>query len=237
MLLKDVLNSLIYTELNNLSIGKPEWNGDGNFTYVKLIDAISQGYLELHKRFALKKEVVRIVPMLTRTVYPLELQYALSDPTVADKFIYDSVDRPFSGQVAKIDTVLDDKYERISYNTTTYQDDVIISDYTELTINVLAEPPITGLRLICRTLPNPIVLTEELELETYVLNLPVQYREALLCFAAAKIYINRGAENATNNESAIYFARFEQACNVVEHLGLNNKEETSNQKLTNRGFA
>lgn len=241
MLLKDVLNSLIRTELNNIAIGKPEWWAENNnFNYVNLIDAISQGYLELHKRFMLKKHIVRITPLLTRYKYPLELQYAVSDPTVTDKFIIDTVDDPFTpDSICKIDTVLDKCHEPLKFNTTTFKDLVTVIDNTTLYISdpsLKCHPELAELTVVCRGLPKPIKLDDESDLEDYDLDLPYQYLEALLCYAAGKMYSNRGAENATNNESAIAFARFEAAVFNIDILGLNDREELVNERLSLRGF-
>ncbi len=234
MLLKSLLESVIQTELANLSIGKPEW-ATGQFSYKTLIEGVSLGYIELHKRFALQKEFVRVVPILGRTKYPLEMQYAVSDATPSvDKFIIDSVGDPFKDNIAKIDTVLDKQGEPLKFNTTTFKDLVSISDYKTLYIpDPICTPELT---LVCRGLPAPIVLASENDLETYEIELPYTYLEALICYTAGRAYVNRGAENATNNESAIFMARFEAACMTVVQLGLNDKEEMVNDRLCRGGF-
>lgn len=235
MLLKNILNSLIKNQLGNLSIGKPEWANDtSRFNYTQLIDCVSQAYLELHKRFMLQKEFVRIVPVLLRTNYPLELQYAVSDNTVGDKFIIDTVGSPFPTNIVKIDTILGIDGKPIQFNTTTFDDLVRITKPTELYIPDPAIVP--ELTLVCRALPEPIVLAQESDLDTYDLDLHPQYLEALYCYAAGTAYINRGAENATNNESAIFFARFEAAVMNIDQLGLHDREEMPNDRLSQRGF-
>lgn len=233
MLLKNVLHTLIRTELKNIAEGKPEWS-NGNFSYVNLIELISQAYTELHKRFLIKKAIVKIVPIDTRTTYPLELQYAISDSTVADKFIYDSVDDPFPTNIVKIDTVLDKDMEDLPFNTATLNDPVIIRD--EKTLFIREPDTIPFVYLVCRLLPDPLVVPTEADLDTYELDLSPIYLQALLSYAAGKAYMNRGAENATNNESAIFFARYEQSCSEIDFLGLAPKERLVNNKLAMRGF-
>lgn len=234
MLLKNILNSLIRTELKNIVDGKPEWSDATKFNYVHLIDCVSQANVELHKRFLLKKGFVKIVPLDTRNTYPLDPQYAISNATIGDKFIYDSVEDPFPENIVKIDTLLDKDMDEITFNTTTFKDAITIKDEKTLYI---PDPVILPLfYAVCRLLPEPILLTQESELDTYDLDLSPVYLQALLCFAAGKVYINRGAENATNNESAIFFARYEQACAEIEALGFSPKERMVNHKLSNRGF-
>lgn len=234
MLLKDVLNTLINTELGNLSLGKPEWS-TGKFSYTSLIGCISLGYQEIHKRFTLKKEHVELLPSLTRNEYVLSYDHALSNSTsTVDKYIIDSVAKPFSGNIAKIDAILDWLGEPIDFNTTNFADDVKLLDYR--TIYLKHPNPDELIDIICRAVPAPIKLATEMELDTYEIDLPFQYLEALLCYAAGRAYTNRGAENATNNESSIFFARFEQACFNIEQLGLNTKETMTNTRLSARGF-
>lgn len=234
MLLKDLLNTLINNELGNLAIGKPEW-ATGKFNYVSLIQCISLGYQELHKRFSLKKGHIQLMPMLGTQEYKLSVEHALSNSTsVLDKYLIDSADRPFSGNIAKIDAILDRLGEELSFNTTGFADDIKVLDYR--TIFIKNPNPDEPIDVVYREIPPTIKLINEMELETYEIDLPFTYLEALLCYAAGRAYANRGAENATNNESAIFYARFEQACANVEFLGLNTKENTASTRFTARGF-
>lgn len=234
MLLKDVLNNLINNELGNLAVGKPEWS-TGKFSYVSLIQCISMGYLELHKRFTLKKEYVSLLPTESINEYKLTTEHAVSNSvSTLDKYIADSVGKPFSGNIAKIEAILDKDGTEVLFNTTNFSDEVKLLDYRTVFIkNPTADSPVT---LICRAIPVPIKLATEMELDTYDIDVPYQYLEALLCYAAGRAYVNRGAENATNNESAIFFARFEQACVNIAQLGLDTKEVTYNPRFTQRGF-
>lgn len=234
MLLKDLLSTLINNELGNLSLGKPEW-ATGKFSYTSLIQCISLGYQELHKRFTLKKEHVALLPSLSINEYVLSYDHALSNSTsTEDKYIIDTVGKPFSGNIAKIDAILDWLGEPIDFNTTGFSDDVKLLDYR--TVYLKYPNPDEPIDLICRAIPPTIKLVTEMELDTYEIDLPFQYLEALLCYAAGRAHANRGAENATNNESAIFFARFEQACFNIEQLGLNTKETMTNTRLNARGF-
>jgi hypothetical protein len=234
MLLKNVLNNLIRNELRNLSAGKAEWS-DASFNYTNLVQCISLAYTELHKRFALRKERVLLRTLPGVTEYVLDIAHADSNTASSeDKYIADTSTRPFSNNIAKIDQIYDANGEPINFNTTSYGDFIEVLDYRTLFI---PNPNLyTTLSLTCRALPEPIELADEGELETYELDLPVQYLEALILYAAGRVYVNRGAENATNNESAIFFARFEQAVVNIEQLGLNVKENMSNDKLSLRGF-
>lgn len=234
MLLKNVLNDLINNELGNLSIGKPEWS-DSKFSYTSLIQCISMAYLELGKRFTLNKEIVTLRP--TANIIEYELTYAHADSNTAssaDKYIVDTSGRPFSGNVVKIDQVYNELGELLNINTTLYGDEISLLD--EITLRIKNAVNFPSLELHCRALPAPIVLETEMDLDTYEFRLPNTYLEALLCYAAGRVYVNRGAENATNNESAIFFARFEKACMNIQQLGLDTKETMANTRFTARGF-
>jgi hypothetical protein len=234
MLLKTVLNNLIYNELGNLTIGKPDW-ADSKFNYTSLIQCVSLAYTELHKRFALKKERIVLRMLSTTTEYVLDISHADSNTASnAVKYIIDTSVKPFPNNIAKIDNIYDALGEPILFDTTKFSDLVEITDYR--TIYVPNPAITTSMTLICRGLPNQIELASEADLETYDLYLAPQYLEALLLYAAGRVYVNRGAENATNNESSIFFARFEQACLNVDMLGLNVKESTSNTRFISKGF-
>jgi hypothetical protein len=234
MLLKSVLNDLINNELNNLSIGKPEWS-TGNFSYQKLIQCISLGFIELHKRFTLKKELVVLQPVENENVYVLDIKHAVSNTTSTEtKYIIDTASMPFSNSIAKIDEVYDHLNVPIEFNTTKFGDDIYALNYRTL---VIKEPdPQNPLTLVCRAVPGGITLANEGDLESYELDIPNTYLEALILYAAARASNNRGAENATNNEGAIFMARFEASCAQISNVGLDTKEISVNDKLSQRGF-
>lgn len=234
MLLKDILNDLINNELGNLPIGKPEWS-TGKFNYKVLIQCISLGYQELHKRFSLKKENIIIQPIEGLNEYVLSSEHAITNSaSTQPKYIIDTIGRPFKNNVAKIDTIFDSLGEEVTFNTTSLNDEFYVTDYRTLFIKNPKND--ASFRLVCRVIPEPIKLATEMELDTYDIDLPYSFLEALLCYAAGRVYINRGAENATNNESSIFFARFEQACANIVQLGLNTTEIASNRRLELRGF-
>lgn len=234
MLLKQLLDSLIYGELANLSIGKPEWN-DGTFNYKRLIECISLGNIELHKRFTLKKENVVLQIDSSIDTYTLDYTHAISNTTSTDiKYIIDSASRPFSGNVGRIDSVYDHKGRKLYANTTQFTQDIKFLDYKTILMSNLECYSI--LNLVCRAIPTPINLQSENDLDSYEIDLPYQYIESLLLYAAGRATANRGAENSTNNESAIFFARFEASCANIITLGLDTTEEMYNEKLLNRGF-
>ncbi len=233
ILLKSVLDSLIRVELGNLAIGKPEWSGS-KFNYVQLIDCVSMASVELHRRFALKKEYVTVTPLAGRQHYPLLKAHAVSDTGLVDKFIQDSVSYPFDENIVKIDTVLDEFGGVVHINRADLGSDIRLEDYRTLFIN---DPTLfSKLTVICRGLPAPISLSNEAALDGYILDIPHTYLDALRCYAAGKVYSNRGAENATNNESAVFFAKFEQACTQIVQLGLNDVETMGNTRFSTRGF-
>jgi len=234
MLLKNILDDLINNELGNLSIGKPEWS-DSKFSYTALIQCISLGYLELGKRFTLNREVVALRPTSAINEYALTYAHADSNTaSTADKYIADTLTRVFSGNVVKIDQVFNELGELITINSTAANDDIRLLDATTLYIKTPSLFP--SLQLHCRSMPAPIVLVNEVDLATYTVPLAPIYLEALLCYAAGRVYTNRGAENATNNESAIFFARFEKACVNIEQLGLSTKEFLHSSRFQMRGF-
>lgn len=234
MLLQECIKSLVSSELANLSIGKPEWS-TGKFSYTTLISCISLANIELHKRFSLKREYVTLQPILGVYDYLLDPKHAVSNTaSLLDKYVIDTVGRPFSGSIAKIDQLIDHNNETINFNTTANTNEFLLLDYR--TLRIVNPDDKYPIQLVCRSIPAPIHLVNEEALDTYELDLPYTYLEALLCYAAGRAYINRGAENATNNESAIFFARFEASCARIENSNLSNNQESSNTRFTMKGF-
>jgi hypothetical protein len=233
MLLKDILDQLISNELANLAIGKPEWS-TGNFNYVRLIQCISLGYIELHKRFTLKKESVILQPIDGISEYVLDIKHAVSNTASSEtKYIIDTAGRPFSNSIAKIDTIYDYNKLPIDFNSSQNNSNISLLDYRTLHIDEIDTE--NTLNVMCRAVPKPIVLDDG-DLDAYDLDIPSTYIEALILYAAGRASNNRGAENATNNEGAIFMARFEASCAQISFTGLNTTEISVNTKLNSRGF-
>jgi hypothetical protein len=234
MLLKNVLDTLIRVELANLSLGKPEWS-TGNFNYKMLINCISSAYVELHKRFSLQKERITLQPMEGVTLYILDAAHAVSNTaSTEDKYIIDSALMPFSNSIAKIDAMYDHLNNPIIFDGTKIANPIYTLNYKSI---VITEPdPAHPITILCRHIPAEIALQNEGDLNTYALELPPVYTEALLLYAAGRACANRGAENNMNNESAVFMARFEQSCVNISTFNLDSKEEMENTKLNCRGF-
>jgi hypothetical protein len=165
----------------------------------------------------------------------LDSEFAVSNAaSLSEKYIQDTSLRPFSNNIAKIDQIYDTNGNVVTFNSTDQSADIMLLDYRTLYLKNPVD--FVTYTLVCRALPEAIILPNEIALETYQLNLPPQYLEALLLYAAGRVYANRGAENATNNESAIFFARFEQACMNIHQFGLNDKEELTGTRFGLRGF-
>lgn len=233
MLLKDLLDDLIYNELNNVVVGKPEWD-TGKFSYNNLIRSISLGVTEIYKRFALSKETVQVNPVNASGIYVLDYKYAASNTaSLENKFILDSADQPFSGRVAKIDSLYDADGNFYEFDTTITHSGLFTRDYRTLVIKDSAI--VAPVSVMIRSMPPPITVDES-NFESFDIDLSEVYREALILYAAGRVMSGRGPENATNNESAIFFARFENSCAVIMHTGLDNREHNVNNKLHSRGF-
>ena len=103
MTLDDLFRSLSYGELSNLSM-----SGEGSGTIVEpkhgqVIQATNDALKDMFSRLVLRESELVIRTHDFKNLYYLRKEHAMSDPTVGPlKYILDTPDDPFTGDLVKV---------------------------------------------------------------------------------------------------------------------------------------
>jgi hypothetical protein len=172
-----------------------------------------------------------IQPRTSMTIYKLHKKHAVSDITPnVPKFILDSVEEPFHGNIIKINSVYNSTGCMYSINDTAACDSIFIVGMD--TIQVPNPSDTEPLSIIYRTYPKELFENEDI---TQEIDLPSVYKQALLHFIVAKCHLSRAHMDSEVKESS-YMAKYINEIEYQKSLGNMVADETSATKFGLRGF-
>jgi len=241
MKLSDLFDQLSQGELSQLKMGSRDEIGIRLCDYNKIIPHINLGLTELYKRLNLKTSEVVIQQFDHIQTYYLDSRYAQTnvDSQEPTKYIMDSEYQPFTNNVLRIEKVHNELGEELYLN----QDRSYFSGsnmYWAVNIpsyNSIQVPyPEKENQMIVtyRADHDPIIFTEEMNLQDIHVPISPSYLEPLLLYIAARVYTNLSSNEG--NEGTNYTAKFEASMQQIEKLNLINKDDTYNIKLEENGW-
>lgn len=216
MLLSELFAKLSYGKLSNLSI-----SGEGSGTIVeakrpKIVEYLNDGLLRLYSRFLLKESYLVIEQVAHRQSYPLVLAHAYSNDasTEIDKFIQDSDENPFLGDVIKIFSCWNSAGEKIPLND---EHDPYSIFTPQPHIIQIPEPyagDVIGVSYQARHPLVPVSLTAEI-------NIPFTLESALASYIASCVYSDMNTQESTMKAQE-HLRNYEGVCAEIEQNDLVN---------------
>lgn len=226
MKLQEIFDDLLYSELSNHAIAI-----DGFINIndrVKIINHINIGLNELYTRFPLKNKEVIIKQIANLTQYYLKEEHALTNTSTSIKYIIDSNFDPFIEDVIRIEGVYDECGDRYLANSNS-----VCKSFATPTYDCIEIPyPVAGnvLSVIYRA-KHPLVTTQTIDID-----LPLNFKPALLSYVAARVYAG-GTATEHINKAVEFTQKFEMYCMQLEKEGMTNSfNELLNDKLEMRGW-
>jgi len=227
MKLIEVLNQLSVGELSQISIGGGTAGVIRAADYPKIVPSIQLGLTALYTRFPIKegRHTVTLVP--GKQVYVMDPKYSASndESTEDPKYITDTVDAPFEGNVLKIERILTpDDYEFVLNDRDDLYSIITPSHNSfrlpSIMILVGAELPeelkVSTLDVVFRENHYKIGGVEgDFDPEEDEVYLPDAYLEALLFYVASRVHNPIGMTNEFNAGNN-FAAKYERACQMLE---------------------
>lgn len=233
MRLSDVFDQLTAGELSQLNMGGIDNIGIQPCDYPKVVPHINLGLAELFKRFSLRRQEVVVQQYDEIQTYYLDSKYAQTNTNsiVYKKYIMDSVYEPFTDNVLKIEKVINEIGEELYKNETDEYWSITTPAYNAIQVPY---PEKENQMIITYRAAHDTILLKDLNpLETDV-NISPGMLEPLLLYVAARVYAN--LTSGDGNEGQMFMAKFESSCAKIEQLGLQEKDETKNNKLDENGW-
>lgn len=239
MLLSRVISQLQYGELSQLILGDGTGLGLTTPQFPAVFNYLNLGLIDLHTRFPLRTETLRIQQSADISHYYLRKKFAQSNVTSTEpvKYILDA-DSPFNGELLRVDKITD-LGATDPHKVSVYPINDAGSWYNvNMPMVDLLVPPSPDTESILEVVyraAHPHLVMDEYNETTTEIDLPVAYTQALLCYIAAKAYTPMGIADA-KNESNLYWARYESECARLLAYGLTVPTNDTYDRLHANGF-
>jgi len=231
MLLSDLYTNLSYGVFSNLSIGSDGAGTIPTESQDRLLHYVQRGLTALHTKFYMVSKELVVQAFDGKTLYPLQQKYALTDPTVVPKkYIADSIEHPFLGDLIKIVAVADEGGLELPLNDT----NDIYSLFTPSPDILQIPMAVTGdAYFLLYQADHPKLAPGDL---TQEVNIPGMLEEPLELYVASKVLSSmNGPEHAA--KSVEYFERYELiADNILKQDLLSTSQVETTSKFSERGF-
>ena len=218
MKLADVFDDLIYGELSKHGMAMTGTLSEQDKNI--LTKHINVALTELYTRFPLLVKELTIIQYSHITEYVLDPKYALTnkESTERYKYIYDSRFEPFTGDVIRIESVLDEIGEEVVLNSV---GDCKVAFTPSPNILEIPNPIETNAMFITYRANHPKV-----ELLTDELLLPMNLKPALLAYVAHRVYSGGTAQEHVMISNTM-LQKYEMICMQQRELGMTNQDENN----------
>lgn len=245
MKLIEIFDQLTSSELSQLSIGDVATGMITEANAAKVIGHINLGLVALFKRFNLKEERLQLALIPYRTNYPLTYAFAVSNTRSkeTDRFILDATNK-FQSDLLRVESIVTDKGEPIPLNDTKNKYSILTPTMGTLRIPLDLANQVQGipeefktstLQVHYRASHPKIPTDDSIDPETYEVDLPYAYLEALLYFVASRVHNPIGMTQEFNSGNG-YYARYEAACQLLENSGVKIDVNDANDRIIRNGW-
>lgn len=235
MKIKRIIEHLETGVLSRVNLGGNIEIGVTSYNYPTIISAIELGLIELAQIFNLKQREVIIKQEDHIKVYELDVKYAVTNTQSTEpyKYIKDSVDNPFTGDILRIEEVYDELGNKFSLNDDSDSDSLytpsvmsiqVPKPNAENSLSVIYSAGTTELRKTGLNL---------LDQEVY---LPPALLQPMLMFVAAQVTLGKDSLEA-KNESMVYERRYREAVALAMNFGAKVADGTTNMNVERNRWA
>lgn len=235
MKIKRIIEHLETGILSKINLGGNTTMGITSYNYPTIISAIELGLIELSQHFNLRQREVFIKQEDHIKIYELDIKYAVTNTASTEqyKYIKDSTDNPFTGDILRIEAVYNELGQELRLNDDSDPDSL----YTPSLISIQVPKPNkeNSLSVIYSAGTAELRKTgnDVLEQEVY---LPQVLLQSLLLFVASQIVLGKDSLEA-KNESMIFERKYREAVALAMNYGANLKDGTVNTNVERNKWA
>lgn len=240
MKLSEIYEHLQFGELSNLGIVDKTTGRIPETHYPKILSSVNLGILELHKRFNLKKGILRIQLQEGQSLYPLKKKYQVGNkaPAGTVQFILNDGVK-FDDDLLKVEKVTTDKGKALGLNdhtevhsVSTPQDDLL---YVSNVLQRDLRPQILTVEFR-KSIPPLRICEDAFEQLCVDVDLPDTHLMALLYFVASRMNNPIGFSQSTMHEGNNYATKFEQECLSLDFQNFRVDEVAQNHRAQRAGW-
>lgn len=228
--LAQLCEQLAYDELSTLAIAG-QYNGLlDEKREAQIVSLANSGLLDLYSTFVLKENEVIIQIAEARTFYPLHVAHSVVNGTDPSRFIQDSPDFPFIGDVLRVTGVVNEYGCQLPLNDPGAPGSVFTPSPT--VVQVPCECGYDALGVIYQA-SHPKLTPQDMDAE---IQLPPVLWPALRSWIAYRVFSAIGTE-AAKMSAGEHFAAYQRVIDMVkEHDLVSNSQSISTHKFQNNGW-
>ena len=243
MKLQEVFDQLKGSELSQLSIGGQDQGVINKKNQFIVVNALNLGLTNLHTRFSLKENNLKLLLIPGKYQYLLKSAYALDNAESTEKVRY--IEGTFADNLVKVGGVFTENDYELELNTRRKY-----ACSTPNTLSIAVPAPIVdqhidipsylqtdALNIVYRA-NHPKIGPDEFgdfDLDEIEVDLPYPYLEPLLYFVASRVHHPVGLAGDTQM-GASYFAKYEQACQRLQTSNVAVDQGAGNDRLIRNGW-
>lgn len=238
MKLKDLMQQLAYMELSGLFMSSETAGAIDEESYPRVLSAVNSSLMDLFTRFVLSEKELHILCLAHKTMYELKPQYATMNPSPGIKYILDTPDYPYTGDLIRILSVTDEIGNYVSINDRGRKGSIFIPRYDTIQIN---DPANDKMVAVTYQANHPKLMLEvpddvHFNRDEQEVDIPPALEEALRVRVAFHVF--SAMERKENAAQIVNLAsRYEMLCMQAESKNLlNDSTIATTSKLQNRGF-
>jgi hypothetical protein len=220
MRLSEIFNQLTYGELSQFAVAGKNTNGIQYESYPEVIAHVNLALTALHKRFQISRKEVVILPYTTIHVYYLHTDYLVGNIASSKpvKYLVDSEDAVFTGDVIKIEQVFDIAGKEVPLNEAGNTASLFVNSYNSL--KILTPDPENPLSVVYQA-DHPRIPIDSIYPDDEEVQLPPALLQPLLLFIAARVTASNPSITESNvNDSINFMNKYEMACLEIEQRNL-----------------
>lgn len=236
MYLNELMRNLSNLELSGLFMSESGNIDESSFP--RILMAVNSALTDLYTRFVLSEKELHILCLANKTVYKLSPEFATMNPCKGIKYILDTPEYPFQGDLIKILRVSDEVGNTLAINDMGNRSSVFIPRYDTIQVNYPANDMLISVTYQAN---HPKLILENCDdvyfnRDLQYIDIPPALEEALRVRTAFHIF--SAMERKENSAQIANLAsRYEMLCAQAEQRNLlNDSTLTTTSKLQYRGF-
>lgn len=236
MKLRKVHDTLGSLHLTSLALSN-EGAGLQKISYPLVNAAINHALLDIHTTFDVGVDELILRVIGGKLLYSLEAKYADSntDVTVPQRWIVDSAEKPFTGDVKYIKSIFTQLGEKLPLNDNNTCNGVFTPSPTLIQLTNTSLNDNEYLSVIYATNPQEIPLTTDLDVDTFEIKLPANMFNLLVLGACKYIFQSKSGKDMYY-KGVQYEQKYEAEKIKLNSLGFLNEAFQENEHFSSGGW-
>lgn len=232
--LREILDNLTYGELAHVAIGNAALGTIIDKDYPRVVSCLNGALTAVHKRFLLRTGEVSLQQETGRSTYYLRTEHTVSAGSpLLTKYVIDSVDDPFVGNIFKIEKVFASDGSELIINDSLQEYPIYTPNFDTLVMEFLLPDLV---KVTYRADHPRIKVVTGFDPEQVQLHIPTSILDAISLNVAARIYSPLTAGDGERSAASAFNYAYELECKRLENEGMSLDVDSADNRFEDRGW-